>query len=143
MNIDNDQVQFDKIFELSELIKPEESKFTIGKVKLEVELAKNEGGKVWKSLEEQESENSGLPKYPSSARNPMDSSKFDESEFKDSEPTGEAAINALFQKIYSDSSEDTRRAMMKSFIESKGTVLSTNWEEVGENVISPIPPKNN
>jgi suppressor of G2 allele of SKP1 len=28
--------------------------------------------------------------------------------------------------------EDTRRAMMKSFVESNGTVLSTNWKEVGE-----------
>lgn len=27
--------------------------------------------------------------------------------------------------------EDTRRAMMKSFVESNGTVLSTNWQEVG------------
>jgi len=27
--------------------------------------------------------------------------------------------------------EDTRRAMMKSFVESNGTVLSTNWKEVG------------
>lgn len=27
--------------------------------------------------------------------------------------------------------EDTRRAMMKSFYESSGTVLSTNWKEVG------------
>lgn len=125
------------------MIKPEESKFSIGKVKLEIELVKNESGKAWKSLEvtlEQEPETS---KYPSSARNPVNPSKFDESEFKDTEPTGEAAINALFQKIYSDSSEDTRRAMMKSFIESKGTVLSTNWEEVGEKVIEPIPPKNN
>lgn len=27
--------------------------------------------------------------------------------------------------------EDQRRAMMKSFVESNGTVLSTNWSEVG------------
>lgn len=26
--------------------------------------------------------------------------------------------------------EDQRRAMMKSFVESNGTVLSTNWQEV-------------
>ena len=28
--------------------------------------------------------------------------------------------------------EDTRRAMMKSFQTSGGTVLSTNWDEVGK-----------
>ena len=27
--------------------------------------------------------------------------------------------------------EDTRRAMNKSFQESNGTVLSTNWKEIG------------
>ena len=127
------------------MIKTEVSKYSIGKVKLEIELAKNKSGNVWKCLEistAQETANL-IPKYPSSARNPIDTSKIDESEIKDIEPTGEAAINALFQKIYADANEDTRRAMMKSFIESKGTVLSTNWEEVGEKVIEPIPPKNN
>lgn len=113
-------------------------------MKLEIELAKNEVGKGWKSLEaSSEQETGSIPKYPSSARNPIDPSKLDESEFKDAEPSGEAAINALFQKIYSDSNEDTRRAMMKSFIESKGTVLSTDWEKVGEKVIEPVPPKSN
>lgn len=114
-------------------------------MKLEIQLTKNETGKVWNNLEKSlqpESQNS-IPKYPSSAKNPIDPSKIDESELKDSEPQGEAAINALFQKIYADANEDTRRAMMKSFVESKGTVLSTNWEEVGEKVIEPIPPKNN
>ena len=114
-------------------------------MKLEIQLTKNELGRVWKNLEiseEQESQIS-VPKYPSSAKNPIDTSKLDESELKDSEPTGEAAINALFQKIYADANEDTRRAMMKSFIESNGTVLSTNWDEVGEKAIDPIPPKNN
>lgn len=72
---------------------------------------------------------------------------FDPNALKDleneAELSGEAAINALFQKIYADANEDTKRAMMKSFIESKGTVLSTNWNEVGEKSVEPVPPKNN
>ena len=37
--------------------------------------------------------------------------------------------------------EDTRRAMMKSFSESGGTQLSTNWKEVGAKKMEVKPPE--
>ena len=126
---------------MTESINVENSKFYIGKVKLEIQLPKLDTSKPWKNLEICE-ESETILKYPSSAKNPIDLNKIEINE-TEMEPTGEAAINALFQKIYADASEDTRRAMMKSFIESKGTVLSTNWNDVGEKEIKPIPPKNN
>lgn len=126
---------------MAESVNTENSKFSIGKVKLEIQLSKIETSKIWKTLEIGE-ETETILKYPSSAKNPVDPNKIQINE-TEMEPTGEAAINALFQNIYADASDDTRRAMMKSFIESKGTVLSTNWKEVGEKEIKPIPPKNN
>ena len=43
---------------------------------------------------------------------------------------GDDALNFFFRKIYADANEDQRRAMLKSFHTSGGTVLSTDWSTV-------------
>ncbi|KAK5984438.1 Suppressor of G2 allele of SKP1 [Trichostrongylus colubriformis] len=45
---------------------------------------------------------------------------------------GDAAVNRLFKKLYSEASDDVKKAMIKSYQESGGTVLSTNWEEISK-----------
>ncbi|KAG0380695.1 Protein SGT1 A [Mortierella sp. AD032] len=54
---------------------------------------------------------------------------------------GDKALNQLFSQIYKDADDDTRRAMMKSFTESNGTCLSTNWDEVGKGTVETRPPE--
>lgn len=55
--------------------------------------------------------------------------KKDEAEDKGEGPD---ALNKLFQQIYANGTDETKRAMMKSYSTSGGTVLSTNWGEVKE-----------
>lgn len=74
------------------------------------------------------------------------SSKYDkwdklakEVDKEDEEEDG--GVDKLFKKIYKDANDDVRRAMVKSFTESQGTVLSTNWGEVGKQQVEMKPPE--
>ena len=54
--------------------------------------------------------------------------------------TGDA-VDGFFKKLYASADDDTKRAMMKSFQESNGTALSTNWSEVGKGKVEPVKSK--
>lgn len=54
-------------------------------------------------------------KYPSSSRKAKDWDKV-ATAVEDENPEGDAALNALFQKIYSEGSDEVRKAMNKSFV---------------------------
>ena len=55
--------------------------------------------------------------------------------------TSEKDLERFFQQVYGDLGEEGKRAMMKSFTESGGTVLSTDWGDVGGRKVVPQPPK--
>ncbi len=82
--------------------------------------------------------------YPSSSAKPKDWAALEKAvaaEEADTPPEGEAALTHLFRTLYADADDDTRRAMVKSYQESGGTVLSTNWAEVGKEEVKMTAPE--
>ncbi|KAH1082876.1 hypothetical protein J1N35_022637 [Gossypium stocksii] len=133
---------------------PEKCRYDVLSTKIEILLAKAEPIH-WASLEfsmevavPQRVNVSSVsanqrPVYPSSKPKRVDWDKIEaqvKKEEKDEKLDGDAALNKFFRDIYQDADEDTRRAMQKSFVESNGTVLSTNWKEVGAKKVEGSPP---
>ncbi|KAJ4950443.1 hypothetical protein NE237_027275 [Protea cynaroides] len=133
---------------------PEKCIYVVLSTKVEIRLAKAEAIN-WTSLEFSRKNliiqkvnapsgtGSGRPTYPSSKPKTVDWDKLEaevKKEEKEEKLEGDAALNRLFQDIYKDADEDTQRAMRKSFVESHGTVLSTNWKEVGAKKVEGSPP---
>jgi len=125
--------------DLFDAVDPATCRLEVGKVKVEVVLAKKNAGVQWKDLEKQDTImeiSPDQPAYPTSNKQKKNWNKIDqdiEAELKAEKPEGDQALNKLFAQIYERADDDTRRAMNKSFQTSGGTVLSTNWGEVASN----------
>ncbi|KAJ8103978.1 SGS domain-containing protein [Lipomyces tetrasporus] len=129
-------------------IDPENSKYLVLTTKIELKLRKSVPGK-WAALEASDVEvatkQAALPSYPTSSKKGHKNWDAVALELaKDSltgdEDTGDSAA-AFFKQLYEGADEDTKRAMMKSYVESNGTALSTNWAEVKKDQVKTEPPK--
>ncbi|CDO91756.1 unnamed protein product [Kluyveromyces dobzhanskii CBS 2104] len=145
--------EFQFSIKLSHDVDPNSAQVSVFTKKLEVTLSKLDKHQ-WKSLEKNDEEvtpqipkmivqNSETPandlSYPSSSKKAIDWSKIDID--SDEEESKSQSADAFFQQIYKGADEDTKRAMMKSFIESNGTSLSTNWDEVSKGQVEPALPE--
>ncbi|CAO3673816.1 unnamed protein product [Umbelopsis vinacea] len=122
-------------------IDPSQCKFTPLSTKVEIKLKKKTPGIKWGMLEGEDVVPQSIA-TPWTSHKPKDWSSL-EKELRDEQekPEGDQALNALFQQIYGTADEDSKRAMMKSFVESNGTCLSTNWNEVSQGKVETKPPE--
>lgn len=138
-------------------IDPERCDFTVGKVKVELRLVKMAqgrwGGITGVAIDPLQTAPIGPTTSPAVAEarakpkknweeltTKILTSEKEVTVEEDPNVGGDSTVNSFFQKIFGDADDDAKRAMMKSFQESGGTTLSTNWEEVRKGTVEVKPP---
>ncbi|KHJ32174.1 putative sgt1 and cs domain containing protein [Erysiphe necator] len=128
--------------------------------KIEISLHKSNSGVKWPSLELSESVSlketlediqdvrndsndiktrSQAPVYPTSSK--TGPKNWDTVIGKEAEEDDADGPDAFFKMLYRNADPDTKRAMIKSYQESNGTSLSTQWSDVGSRKFEIIPPE--
>jgi len=115
---------------------PEQSSYSIGAYKVEFALKKL-SPQTWSTLTELKETQARKEEKP--ANPPLRYDKWnnldDDSDHESGDPMD------FFQKLYSGADDATKRAMMKSYTESNGTALSTDWSEVSKKKVETVPPQ--
>ena len=144
----------------------EKSSYRITPTKIEVVLRKAQPGVKWKQLEGESqlvSETGSksiaegdaskavkssakpiesAPSYPTSSKTGAKNwDKLVTANLEDDDEYEGDESSRFFKHLYQGAGEDARRAMMKSYQESGGTVLSTDWSSVGSKYVAPEPPE--
>jgi suppressor of G2 allele of SKP1 len=142
-------------------IDPAQSKYRVTPTKVEVTMHKATPGVKWHSLEGEEraaetvadSETKSIPyhvltgkdiapAYPTSSKSGVkDWDKVVTSDLDDKDAIEGDETSHFFKQLYSGATPEQQRAMMKSYSESGGTVLSTDWSNVGKKTVVPEPPE--
>ncbi|VVC39817.1 CS domain,HSP20-like chaperone,SGS domain [Cinara cedri] len=117
---------------LSKNIVPERCSFKLLSSKLEILLAKTNAER-WDVLER--------PLCKPNENSKCQGRNWDKLVNDMTKDDTEEDVNSLFRKIYLEGSDEVRKAMNKSFVESNGTVLSTNWKDVANDKVEIKPPE--
>lgn len=122
--------------ELYGKIVPEGSKAIVHLNRIELQFEKAEKNQNWPVLRTDakgsvEVSEQHIQSYPTSSIKKKDWDKLEKEIAVDidkhKEEYGEDPLNNFFKEIFKNADEDKRRAMIKSFQTSAGTVLSTDW----------------
>jgi suppressor of G2 allele of SKP1 len=145
-------------------IDPTQSKFRVTPNKVEITLRKAAPGVKWHNLEgdheieaedKEKEENKttvpthvlksateNVPVYPTSSKSGAKNwDKLAKEDLDDKDEMEGDETSNFFKTLFKGSSAEQQRAMMKSYQESGGTVLSTDWSSVGSKTVVPEPPE--
>lgn len=143
-------------------IDPTQSTFRVTPNKVEITLKKATQGIKWHNLEgdrvveNTEGSESTIPlhvlsskpvqeagpAYPTSSKTGAKNwDKLAAEDLDDKDEVEGDETSHFFKKLYSGATSEQQRAMMKSYQESGGTVLSTDWSNVGSKTVVPEPPE--
>ena len=131
VNVVNDTPFILAVARLYDGVMPANSSWRVSPYKVEISLAKRTPGVLWPSLEHSLQPANSVSQSDATAGTVRDWDKLLKEEVVEDDAfnTGDKSM-AFFRKLYNDADPDTQRAMMKSYVESSGTSLSTNWAEV-------------
>lgn len=143
-------------------IDPSQSKFRVTPNKIEITLKKTSPGVKWHNLEDpgrtvasstDPSSNpipshvissrpkESAPAYPTSSKSGAKNwDKLAAEDLDDKDEIEGDETSHFFKRLYKDASPEQQKAMMKSYQESGGTVLSTDWSKVGTGTVHAEPP---
>lgn len=147
MKIPPFNIFYDLFLNLARPIVPENSVIVVLKNKVEIRMEKEDPGMFWEVLDldtkAKYAKNGGevktfwkIPENENAKE--IEYSSWDEVVTKEKNAAEEeklenwdshAAVHRLFQHIYDEADDDKKKAMVKSFIESGGTSMTTDWKK--------------
>ncbi|KAJ4377436.1 Cochaperone protein [Neocucurbitaria cava] len=143
-------------------IDPAESKYRITPNKVEVTLRKKMSGAKWHTLEGAsefksadatesmptlepvtgKSNQESAPAYPTSSKHGAKNwDKVAEDGYDEENEIEGDECGHFFKTLFKKGTAEQQKAMMKSYQESGGTVLSTDWDNVSRKTVLPEPPE--
>ncbi|ELP91983.1 chaperone binding protein, putative [Entamoeba invadens IP1] len=104
---------------------PTLSTFTVGRVKVEIKLKKSDNSN-WDNLTQD-----AIQHHPTVVTKDWDAVNKQLDEELKTDPKNESPED-FFKQLYSNATPEQQRAMNKSYQQSGGTSLSTNWGDIGK-----------
>ncbi|TIB38497.1 hypothetical protein E3P77_00810 [Wallemia ichthyophaga] len=119
-------------------IQPSKCSYTLKSMKIEIELVKAVEGVHWSGLTQPA--DTQPQQHPTNTKD-WNKIAIEQDKEEKEDKNQDTNPDDFFKKLFAGADDDVRKAMMKSYQESGGTTLSTNWDEVKKGEVKGTPPE--